>query len=459
MNETLLALIKPVNLESTPSLNKYITRNARISMVLWSVLYLVTLVVGAFAPDFLKSGFWVGVSILTSLFCFGFSFSSFGKKHVEILFCLTWCIAGVPFAFSYETGLGTLAVLTLLSVACAPLKPSLYLLIGAANLVSLAIWHGGKFEVTTNNISLFLTIVSGTVSAMLISQMQRHSWEELDLKDHQLIAADRFSTLGQHMAGIAHEMKTPIAATMNEIQGLETLVDELSQSIGHPEVEDEDLREICTEIVGHINGVQSNTKRVSRFVTAIKEHTRDIHKSAAITFRVQERLDSIQALLEHRIKRSPVNLHTEEVDRSAKIVGDAGRFDQIIINLINNAFEACEESGAGYNVTLSVSQCDEGVYVAVHDDGPGVPEHLREKIFQPLFTTRAKSTGTGLGLAVCRDIVEKVFGGTLMLVDVPRGARFEVFVPHNPMVEETGEVSVTDLLPPGALSSERATLH
>lgn len=324
------------------------------------------------------------------------------------------------------------ALMPILAISLIPMRPTTTVSLGLGCTAIYAL-HAARApsgdEVMHYLVLVGLSLIS-TVLATGITQVQRHIWNELDSKRHQLIAADRLSTLGQHMAGIAHELKTPIAATLNELQSLSDLSEEMRESIGHPDVQDDDLLEICDEIDQHVKGLRSNANRTARFVRAIREHTRDLHKTDDVLFSAWDRLEAVSALLEHRLKKSPVSLDMSGVDRYAQIKGDGGRFDQIFINLISNAFEACEESGAGTLVEVYTETTPTGLKLVVHDDGPGVPAHLREKIFEPLFTTRAGSTGTGLGLAVCRDIVQGVFGGTLELVDAPLGARFEVFFPH-----------------------------
>jgi signal transduction histidine kinase len=96
---------------------------------------------------------------------------------------------------------------------------------------------------------------------------------------------------------------------------------------------------------------------------------------------------------------------------------------QVLVNLLNNARQACPRGGKVYVRT----RLDNGtVHVEVDDEGPGIPEELRERVFEPFFTTKPDGQGTGLGLSVSRQIVER-FGGSLNHEPrVPRGSRFTV---------------------------------
>ncbi len=244
----------------------------------------------------------------------------------------------------------------------------------------------------------------------------------------QLIAADRLSTLGQHTAGIAHELKTPIASAMLEVHNLGSLMEELGQSIGHPEVDANDLREIHTEMDDHIRGLNSGLERVASFVQSMRQHTQQMHHHQVTTFTMDERIQAVLHLMRHKLKTSSVVVDTSGIPEFLRLRGDAGKLEQVLINLISNAIEACEESGRGDHVWLSAYEEGGETCLVVKDNGPGVPLQLQEKIFEPLFTTRGQSKGTGLGLAVCRDIIQGVFGGTLVLVP-GEGGQFEIRIP------------------------------
>jgi signal transduction histidine kinase len=436
MKLTLRTLLQPVDTDQIPALKEYMGKAAAFALWAYVVTYGLVALAAVLGIQWGQASRAVVVVASGAVALVALRSERWGSRSEWILTCIHALVAALT-AWEESPFYLNASLMPLLGIVLVPLRPSACGLLGLAGASSLALraalagpGQGGMFWGLAAG-TLLIALVAG-----LITQAQRHMWRELDSKRHQLIAADRLSTLGQHMAGIAHELKTPIAATLNELQGLGQLVEELRDSIGHPEVQEEDLVEICNEMLQHVNGLRSNANRTARFVRAIREHTRDLHKTDHVLFSAWDRLEAVSALLEHRIKKSPVNLDLSAVDRHAQIRGDGGRFDQIFINLISNAFEACEESGSGNLVEISTQSAPKGVTVVVQDNGPGVPEGLREKIFEPLFTTRATSTGTGLGLAVCRDIVQGVFGGTLELVPSPKGARFEVFFPRRAAPEE-----------------------
>jgi two-component system NtrC family sensor kinase len=140
---------------------------------------------------------------------------------------------------------------------------------------------------------------------------------------------------------------------------------------------------------------------------------------------VADRLGQALVLVEHAAQRARVAVELD-VPADLEVVGDPGKLDQVVLNLVSNAVEA--SAGAGSRVRVSGARAPDGVRLVVEDDGPGIPPALRERVFEPLFTTRP-GTGTGLGLPICRDLVHAAYGGRLELAPSERGARFELWLP------------------------------
>lgn len=315
------------------------------------------------------------------------------------------------------------------SALTTPRRPSFFLWQGVGLVLLRSLEFLWLPEAAQSIIWVLSIAASLTAMCMLGVQMVRRLLEDLHKARHQLMAADRLSTLGLHTAGIAHEIKTPLASALTEAHGLESLLGELGDSIGHPDVEDQDLREIHQELSHHMKALHTGLDRMAGFVNTLRQHTQQMHHHEDVLFGLRERLELVLRMLKPRLKHSAVSLDIEGVPAHLRLRGDAGKFEQVLTNLIGNAVEVMEASGQGSRVTISARPEGNLIRLAVQDDGPGVPEALKQRIFEPLFTTRGDKGGTGLGLAVCRDIIQGVFAGTLELEDCERGARFEVCVP------------------------------
>lgn len=228
---------------------------------------------------------------------------------------------------------------------------------------------------------------------------------ELARVRNQLVANTRLATLGQVAATIAHELRNPLGAVRNAVYYIRRYLAKDQQ----------DLLEFL-----QIIDVEVST--ADRIITDLLEMSRA--KEPGIQ---QLDLCAVAHEIWRQIKhQNTVNFHCVVAQEPFWVWADATQFRQILTNLLTNAVQAMPHGG-----DLSISGAYQGndVVLTIQDNGPGVPLALREQIFEPLFTTKAK--GTGLGLTLCRQIVER-HGGRLNLVDSEQGARFELCLPYKP---------------------------
>ncbi len=271
--------------------------------------------------------------------------------------------------------------------------------------------------------------ISFAIFAAVGNQLVRLLWQQLEGAKRQLVAADRMSSLGAMVAGIAHELNTPSAAASHSLDQMRTLSAELRESIGKPEVTEDDFREIVREMDAATATCTRAVERSAKFVQAIRSQTLGMNAWLTSEFEVRARVEEVLALLEHRARTSGVEVLVEETG-AAVLRGDPTKFDQVAMNLIGNAIDACTAQGRDTHVHVSAVAHPGGVLFAVQDDGPGIDPSIRERVFEALFTTRRDGGGTGLGLSISRSIMEGTFGGTLSLGTSERGARFEAWFPH-----------------------------
>lgn len=129
-------------------------------------------------------------------------------------------------------------------------------------------------------------------------------------------------------------------------------------------------------------------------------------------------LDAVQLLLGDRLRSTATVLSTSGLD--VTVLGDQGRLEQVFVNLIQNALDAMSSGGA---IDVAVAEIDGKAIVRISDSGPGVPDAVRTRLFQPF--TSSKTDGLGLGLVICRDIMTDL-GGDLALAPGPQGATFVI---------------------------------
>jgi C4-dicarboxylate-specific signal transduction histidine kinase len=245
-----------------------------------------------------------------------------------------------------------------------------------------------------------------------IDELERRA-EKLREAQDRLVRSERLASVGRLSAGLAHEIGNPLAALL----GLEDLL--LAGGLG-PEEQRDFLLRIRSE-TDRIHVILRGLLDFARPASAAKEAGED--KPAVVADAIA---DVVSLVRPQRNFRS-VTLDVE-TDAELPLVGlGHQRMMQVLLNLLMNAADAV--SPAGGKVRLSARHHGEFVRLAVEDDGPGVDPSIRERLFEPFVTTKEIGKGTGLGLAVCRGLVESA-RGTISWDETHRaGARFVVDLP------------------------------
>ena len=243
------------------------------------------------------------------------------------------------------------------------------------------------------------------------------------LKDTQaqLIQNEKMASLGQLVAGIAHEINNPLAFVLNNLFIVESGLDGLG-----PEVEPH-LSELSLikfrKVRARLEEMTEGLGRVKELVLDLRTFSR-LDEGEFKTVDVIETIDSVLLLLKHRMSnRIQVEKH---YGPERKLYCYAGRLNQVVMNLISNAVDAIEETG---EIVITTSQTTQAFLISVRDTGTGIPEAIRNKIFDPFFTTKPVGQGTGLGLAISYGIVHD-HGGSIEVESAEGvGTEFIVKIP------------------------------
>jgi two-component system, NtrC family, sensor kinase len=266
------------------------------------------------------------------------------------------------------------------------------------------------------------------------------SLEELRATQDRLVQTQKLASLGQLTAGIAHEIKNPLNF-VNNFSGLSAeLIDELQDSLKGLPIDQRahtEINELTDTLRGNLEKVVQHGKRADAIVKNMLLHSREgsgEHRPVDINAIVEESLN----LAYHgaRAEKQGFNITLERsLDPTA---GEADVFPQEItralLNLISNGFYAAtrrktQAGNDGYEPTLAASTRSLGdqVEIRIRDNGTGIPPEVKEKIFNPFFTTKPAGEGTGLGLSISHDIIVKQHGGSIE-VDTQPGVFTEIRV-------------------------------
>jgi signal transduction histidine kinase len=278
--------------------------------------------------------------------------------------------------------------------------------------------------------------------------------EDLRAAQDRLVQTEKLASLGQLTAGIAHEIKNPLNF-VNNFSGLSVeLIDELKETLGHVQVDEKtraDIDDLANTLRDNLDRVVQHGKRADAIVKNMLLHSRQgsgEHRPVDLNALVEEGLN----LAYHgaRAEKQGFNITLERYFDST--AGEVDLFPQeitrVLLNLISNGFYAAtrrnaETNGGDYEPTLAATTKNLGdsVEIRIRDNGTGISPEVKEKMFNPFFTTKPAGEGTGLGLSISHDIIVKQHGGSIE-VDTKPGefTEFRIVLPRTGMaLNKSGE--------------------
>lgn len=243
---------------------------------------------------------------------------------------------------------------------------------------------------------------------------------ELRETQGQLIHSAKLAALGEVCAGLAHEINNPLAVIMGVAHAVDAKI--RADRAMDPSY----LATQCEAMIRNID-------RISKVVQHIQIFSRQV-ESRIGSANVNDVIGSSLTLFREQFKINQIELVHCESERPLFIVTDAFQLEQVLINLLSNAKDAIlskRSARASLNGVIQIQAQRDGeeIVIEVQDNGIGVDESIREKIFQPFFTTKGAQKGSGLGLSVCHGIVKSLGGSISFESIIGNGTRFRIQLP------------------------------
>ncbi len=253
------------------------------------------------------------------------------------------------------------------------------------------------------------------------------SLEELKATQAQLIQSEKMASLGELTAGIAHEIQNPLNFVNNFSEVSSELITEAKEELQRGEIKE--AREILNDLNQNLKKINQHGKRASSIVKGMLDHSRT-SSGEQISIDINQLCEEYVRLAYHGMRAKHKNFRVryetdfqEELPSVKVVPQDIGR---VILNLVNNALQACHVKSKAdtekYEPMVKIStrgisvagrnQGADCLKITIADNGPGILNEIKDKIFQPFFTTKPTGQGTGLGLSLSYDIV-KAHGGQL----------------------------------------------
>ncbi len=277
-----------------------------------------------------------------------------------------------------------------------------------------------------------------------LAEAFNHVLDELERRQHTLVRAEKLASLGTLLSGVAHELNNPLSNISSSAQ---ILKEDLPVTLpGGEDAQADKTRAFHRQL---IEDIDAETLRARRIVRALLDYAGDREfKPADVSL-----ADLVEETLRFLKSKRPAGIEVH-VDIAPELVvrGDRPRLQQVLLNLVANAWDAMEshgelritaragQVGRGQDFPIHAGQCRPGTQVIdliLADSGPGIPPALLPRIFDPFFTTKGVGHGSGLGLFITHEIIEE-HGGCISVANRPQGgAEFRIRLPgatsHSPL--------------------------
>ena len=264
-------------------------------------------------------------------------------------------------------------------------------------------------------ISLMIMVIGGAIIVVIAIYTTEHILkriEQLGIEKeslgNQLIRAAQLAEIGEMAAGFAHEINNPLQIIKSEYTLIETLMDDVFDQAGMEKNED------IIDIEDSLDQIKLQVNRCSEITHAILKFGRK-NETKEQLLRPFVVIPEIISMIEKKAVVGGIEIIKSISEQAPGFMGDPSQFQQVILNLFNNAMDAIEERHGSSGGRLSVAVCrknENRVEIKITDNGTGISPENIEKVFSPFFTTKPVGKGTGLGLSVCYGIIES-FGGTM----------------------------------------------
>lgn len=319
-----------------------------------------------------------------------------------------------------------------------------------------------QLAIAIDQAELYHQTRAAAATAEAQAQQLSQTLHDLQQTQAQLVQTEKMSSLGQLVAGIAHEINNPVnfiygnlSHIDNYIQDLLDLLNLYQSSFPQPGDEIEEKREeidlefLVSDLPKMLTSMKMGAERIREIVLSLRNFSR-VDEAEKKPVNIHEGIDNTLLILRNRMAAKGDKPAIEVIKDYGKlplVECYAGQLNQVFMNILNNAIDALEENHktpgieSGENDAASIPTIQirtamvakNRVAIRISDNGPGIPEKVRQRIFEPFFTTKPVGKGTGLGLSISYQIVVEKHGGTFKCISTPgQGTEFWIEIPLEP---------------------------
>ena len=329
--------------------------------------------------------------------------------------------------------------------------------VGQGKAQPIALPHTGELASMTQAYNQMLTDLQASESARMDGERQlrdlntslerrvRERTEELEQTNtaltqtvstnlaikNELVRSEKLAALGNLVAGLAHELNTPVGNALLAASALRARTQDIGDKMDAGAIKRSDFNDFKDESIGAAILVEKNLHRAASLIDNFKQMAVDQTAEHRRTFSVDKTIAEVVSTLEFQVRTRPISVH---MDLHANLSMDSypGPLGQLIVNFFTNALAHAFPADTKGNIWIVCSrQTEDSIKIEFKDDGCGIPDANIGRVFDPFFTTRMGQGGSGLGLSIAFNIATGMLGGTLEVVSAPgQGTTFTVVLPR-----------------------------
>ena len=260
------------------------------------------------------------------------------------------------------------------------------------------------------------------------NQQLQSSLDNLTLAQDQLIQSEKMASLGQLVAGVAHEVNTPLGICVTSISALKEKVEALQKAVDSQELTKSLLSDTLSLLLEYEQIIERSLNKSVKLISSFKSVAVEQHTDPEVSINLHQHVYDVVSTVKTLFKQKKYNINID-VDENLNLVTYPSAWNQILTNFLMNShihgFEDCREG----EISITFTKSKDYLTLVYTDNGKGIAEDVKKRIFDPFVTTKRGQGGSGLGLNIVFNLVNAKLGGSVQSLDTDKGVCFKVKVP------------------------------